>query len=154
MLKYDDNYHNHRKIVINAPVMGLRGGGKRAKSSAGKSIDKQEMIESIKNDLTAKLQYLSTINDRDLMSVCEHIATFEKGVTANPTGSLTQALSLLDTSTLEKISAAVKNQQQCRLQDKRVVQGLLRQRQFGLDQKRSVRLRRRKNWAKAPSTYR
>ena len=23
----DDNYHNHRKIVINAPAMGLRGGG-------------------------------------------------------------------------------------------------------------------------------
>ena len=87
----------------------LRGGGKRAKSSVGKSVDKEEMIFSIKNDLTAKLQYLSTINDRDLMSVCEHIVTFEKGVTANPAGSLTQALSLLDTSTLEKTAVAVKS---------------------------------------------
>ena len=64
---------------------------------------------SIKNDLTAKLQYLSTFNDRDLMSVCEHIVTFEKGVTANPAGSLTQALSLLDTSTLEKTAVAIKS---------------------------------------------
>jgi hypothetical protein len=27
-VEYDDNYHSHHKIVINAPVMGLRGGGK------------------------------------------------------------------------------------------------------------------------------
>ena len=66
------------------------------------------MIEDIKNDLAAKLQYLSTINDRDLKSVCEHIITFEKGVTANPTGSLTRALSLVDTPTLEKTSTAMK----------------------------------------------
>ena len=67
------------------------------------------MIESIKNDLSSKLQYLSTINDPDLVSVCEHIAAFEKGVTANPAGSLTRALSLMDTSTLERTSAAMKN---------------------------------------------
>ena len=28
--EHDDHYHNRHKIVINAPVMGLRGGGKRA----------------------------------------------------------------------------------------------------------------------------
>ena len=33
MLECDDNEHSHHKIVINAPVMGLRGGGKVIKKA-------------------------------------------------------------------------------------------------------------------------
>ncbi|MFM7978280.1 MAG: hypothetical protein ACKPKO_03105, partial [Candidatus Fonsibacter sp.] len=60
------------------------------------------MIESIKNDLSAKLQYLSTINDPELLSVFKNISAFENNVATNPIGSLTHALSLIDTQSLEK----------------------------------------------------
>ena len=108
--------------------------GPRARQGK-KSVDKQEMIEDIKNDLAAKLQYLSTINDRDLKSVCEHIITFEKGVTANPTGSLTHALSLLDTPTLEKTSTAMKTNNNADYKTSLLSKVFLRQRHFGIDKK-------------------
>ena len=68
------------------------------------------------------------------MSVCEHIATFEKGVTANPTGSLTQAVSLLDTSTLERISAAMNTNSNADYKTNVLSNVLLCQRLFCIEQ--------------------
>ena len=84
------------------------GSGKRAKSTTGKTIDKEDMIESIKNDLHAKMHFLSTINDQEIKTVCDHINAFTKGVDAYPKSSFTRAMSLIDTPTLEKISQALR----------------------------------------------